>query len=69
MQLTFLRPGEKQTIKAIVGKDEVRRYVEGLGFIAGETVEVLSQNNGNLIIMIKNTRVAIDKSIAMRIVV
>ena len=69
MQLAFLKIGEKQTIKTIIGKDDTRSHMEELGFVTGEKVEILSKNGGNLIVLIKNTRIAIDQSIAMRIVV
>lgn len=69
MQLIFTNIGEKHTIRAIVGKDDTRKFLENLGFIVGESVEVISQNQGNMIIIIKNTRIALDKSIASRVIV
>jgi len=69
MPLTFAKRGVKHSVNAIVGKDATRKFLESLGFIVGETVEVVSQNRGNLIVIIKNTRIALDKSIASRVIV
>lgn len=69
MQLSFMKKGESMTIKAIMGKDETRKYIEELGFVPGQAVKVISHNHGNLVVIIKNIHMAIDKSIAMRIIV
>lgn len=69
MPLTMARTGEKNLIKRITGKDEVRRFLATLGFVEGETVTVISEISGNMILNIKDTRVALDKSMANRIMV
>ena len=46
MPLTLARTGEINSIKRIGGKDEVRRFLENLGFVAGSSVTVVSENNG-----------------------
>lgn len=69
MPLTLLRNGETGAVKRIGGKDEVRRFLENLGFVAGEQVKVVSGNGGNLIVQIKNSRVAVSKGIANKIMV
>ena len=56
-------------IKDIRGKDETRRYLENLGFLVGDPVTVISQISGNLIVSVKDTRVAISRSMANRIMV
>jgi ferrous iron transport protein A len=69
MPLTMARGGESFVIKKISGKEEVRRHLESLGFVAGAGVAVISDIGGNLIVNIKESRVALDKSLAARIYV
>jgi ferrous iron transport protein A len=63
------RGGESFVIKKISGKEEVRRHLESLGFVTGAGVAVISDIGGNLIVNIKESRVALDKSLAARIYV
>ena len=69
MPLSMMKSGEKNTIKRINGKDDTKRFLEGLGFIVGSSVTVVSEMGGNMILNIKETRVALDKSMATRIIV
>ena len=69
MPLTLAAPGQSHVIQKLTGKDETRRFLENLGFLVGETVTVISEINGNVIIKIKESRVALDKSMASRIMV
>ena len=69
MPLTMARSGSSNLIKKISGKDETRRFLENLGFVEGASVTVISEIGGNVIICVKNTRVALDKSMANRIMV
>lgn len=69
MPLTMVRSGESGTIRKIKGKDESRRFLNNLGFVEGETVRVVSYLAGNMILNVKNTRVALDKDMAKRIIV
>ena len=69
MPLTMAEIGETNSIKRITGKDEVRRHLESLGFVAGEPVTVISKLAGNTILQIKDSRVALDKIMASRIMV
>ena len=57
------------SIKAIKGKDETRRFLESLGFVVGGSVRVISELNGDLIVNIKESRVAISRGMANRIMV
>ena len=57
------------SIKAIKGKDESKRFLESLGLVVGGSVTVISELNGNLIVNVKDTRVAISRSMANRIMV
>ena len=67
MPLTMARPGETVTIRKITGKDEVRQHLAELGFVAGEEVTVISSIGGNLILNIKGSRIALDASMAQRV--
>lgn len=69
MPLSMAGAGETNYIRKIIGKDQVRRHLENLGFVIGEPVTVISQMNGNMILSIKNSRIALDKSMANRIMV
>ena len=69
MPLTMAASGERNTVKKINGKDEVRRFLESLGFVEGGDVTVVSQIGGNLIVNVKDTRVALSKSMAKRIMI
>ncbi|MCQ4637978.1 ferrous iron transport protein A [Anaerovorax odorimutans] len=69
MPLTMIRTGESGKIRRISGKDESRRFLNNLGFVEGETVTVVSYLAGNMILNVKDTRVALDKSMAKRIIV
>ena len=61
--------GETGSIQRITGRDEVRQHLAELGFVVGEQVTVVSELGGNMILSIKDSRVAIDKTMAMRIMV
>ncbi|MBQ3274749.1 MAG: ferrous iron transport protein A [Christensenellaceae bacterium] len=69
MPLSFASPGEENIIKRIGGKPEVKRHLENLGFVAGATVTVITETAGNLIVNVKETRVAINKEMAQKIMV
>lgn len=69
MPLTMSKAGETVTIQKITGKDEVRQHLAELGFVVGETVTIVSEISGNLIIQVKEARIALDKTLAMRIIV
>ncbi|MBO5112910.1 MAG: ferrous iron transport protein A [Lachnospiraceae bacterium] len=69
MPLTMLNTGETNTIKKVGGKEETKRFLENLGFVAGGNVTVVSETGGNLIVNIKDSRVAIGKDMANKIIV
>ena len=69
MPLTFASVGETATIRKITGKDEVRQHLAELGFVVGETITVVNEISGNLIIQVKEARIALDKTLAMRVIV
>ena len=67
MPLTMARPGETVTIRKITGKDEIRQHLAELGFVVDSDVTVVSEIAGNLILQVKDSRVALDKTMANRI--
>ncbi|MCD8215493.1 MAG: ferrous iron transport protein A [Clostridiales bacterium] len=69
MPLTFCSEGEENIIKRIGGRDETRRHLENLGFVPGGTVTVISTTGGNLIVNVKETRVAVSREMAAKIMV
>ena len=69
LPLTMSKPGEHLSIKRIGGKDEVRRFLETLGFVVGSPITVVSENNGNVIVNVKDSRVAISREMANKIMV
>ena len=69
MPLTMAEPGETVTIRRITGKDEIRLHLAELGFVVGETVTVVSRMGGNLIVQVKDSRIALDRNMANRILV
>ena len=69
MPLTLLRAGQSSIITHVGGKPETRQFLEGLGFVVGTPVTVISEIDGNIICAIKDTRVAISKEMASKIFV
>ena len=67
--LTMVTTGEPNVIKKVGGKEETRRFLENLGFVAGGEVTVISEIGGNMIVNIKDSRVAIGKDMANKIMV
>ena len=69
MPLSMADVGDVNIIKKITGQDEVRRHLAELGFVVGAEVQLISQLGGNLILSVKDSRVALDKTMATRIMV
>ncbi|HJC46781.1 MAG TPA: ferrous iron transport protein A [Candidatus Lachnoclostridium pullistercoris] len=69
MPLAFLKPGDSGVVKRVGGTDEVRRFLANLGFVDGSAVTVVSEIHGDLIVNIKDSRVAINREMAGRIMV
>ena len=69
MPLTMARPGETVVIRKITGRDEVRQHLAELGFVVDESVTVISEMVGNLILQVKDSRVAVDRTMANRIMI
>ncbi len=69
MPLSMVSSGEPMEIKRIGGKTEVRKFLESLGFVAGGIVTVVSDIGGNVIVNVKDSRVAIGRDMASKIMV
>ena len=69
MPLTMAKTGETVTIRKISGKDEVRQHLTELGFVMDSDVTVVSEIGGNLIVQVKDSRIALDKTMATRILI
>ncbi len=69
MPLTMEKAGDTVTIQKITGKDEVRLHLAELGFVVGSQVTVVNEIAGNLIVQVKESRLALDKTMANRIMV
>ena len=69
MPLTMAKAGETVMIRIITGKDDVRQHLAELGFVVDSDVTVVSEIAGNLIVQVKDSRIALDKTMANRIMV
>ncbi len=69
MPLTMTKKGEQNTIKRVGGKEETRKFLENLGFVVGGAVTVVSEVGGNMIVNVKDSRVALGKDMANKIMV
>ena len=69
MPLTLANVGEDNIIKKIGGKPEVRKHLENLGFVVGGNVNVITKLGGNVIVNVKEARVAISEEMAQRIMI
>jgi ferrous iron transport protein A len=69
MPLAFASPGETSTVKAILGKPEITCFLESLGFCTGSEVNLLSKQGGNVIVKVKDVRVAISSEMAGKIMI
>ena len=69
MPLTMISTGEPNIIKKVGGKEETRRFLENLGFVVGGNVTAVSEIDGNLIVNVKDSRVAVGKDMAAKILI
>lgn len=69
MPLTLANIGENHIIKKIGGKPEVKKHLENLGFVVGGVVTVINTLGGNVIVNVKEARVAISREMAQRIMI
>ena len=69
MLLSMVSLGDIRKIKELRGKDSVKRHLQSLGFLPGEKIEIVAENPSGIILLIKNTKIAINKAMANKIVV
>lgn len=69
MPLSMINEGATGTVARVGGKEETRRFLENLGFVPGVSVTVISKLGGNLIVNIKDSRIAIGNNMANKIMV
>ena len=69
MPLTFAKPGETVRIKKITGKPELRQHMAELGFVVDEKITVISVTAGNMILQVKEGRVALGSTMASKIMI
>ena len=69
LPLAMAKPGETVTIGKISGRDEIRQHLAELGFVVNTDVTVVTELGGNLILQVKDSRVALDKTMASRIMI
>ncbi|GHU78281.1 iron transporter FeoA [Clostridia bacterium] len=69
MPLTMARIGENASIKKVGGREETRQFLETLGFVPGAHVSVIQEISGNMIINVKESRIAISREMAAKIMI
>jgi ferrous iron transport protein A len=69
MPLTLLKSGQSGTVKKITGRDDTKRFLESLGFTVGASVSVISEIGGDMVLGVRDTRIALDRNMARRIVI
>ena len=69
MPLTMAKTGETVTIRKINGRDEVRQHLAELGFVVDSDVTVVNEAAGNLILQVKDSRIALDRTMANRVMI
>ena len=69
MPLLLAQPGEQNKIMAVHGRGETKRFLESMGFVEGAEITVVSEFDGNLIVNVKDARVAISKVLAGKIMI
>ena len=69
MPLTFAAIGEENIIRRVGGKPEIKKHLEDLGFVAGGSVRIVAMMGGNVIVNVKEARVAISKEMAQKIMI
>lgn len=69
MPITIGKPGERYLIRKITGRDEVRQHLAELGFVLDTEIVIVSELSGNLILQVRDSRIALDKTMANRMLV
>ncbi len=69
LPLSYADVNEENVIRKVTGNPEMKKHLEDMGFVTGAVVTVVSTVNGNLIVNVKDTKVALDKQLAMKIMI
>jgi len=69
MPLSYAAPGEENVIRRVGGSPEVKKHLENLGFVVGGSVQVITALDGNVIVRVKEARVAINDEMARKIMI
>jgi ferrous iron transport protein A len=69
MPLTYAPVGEESLIRKVGGSPELKKHLESLGFVAGSSVTVINELGGNIIVNVKDSRIAISREMAQRIMI
>ena len=69
LPLIYAQPNEVNVIRKVMGKPEVKKHLEDMGFVTGALINVVSTVNGTLIVNVKDTKVALDKELAAKIMI
>lgn len=69
MPLTYAPVGEESLIRKVGGNPELKKHLESLGFVAGSSVTVINELGGNIIVNVKDSRIAISREMAQRIMI
>lgn len=69
MPLSMANAGETLYIKRVGGMEETKKFLEKLGFVTGAAVKVITENGGNIIVQVKESRVAVSRELANKILV
>jgi ferrous iron transport protein A len=69
MPLSYATPGEESVIRKVSGSPDIKKHLENLGFVVGGSVTVITATNGNVIVKVKEARVAINDEMARRIMI
>jgi len=69
MPLTFAKEGQSNSIRRVAGHEKTRQYLAKLGFVPGSDVKVIAHVSGNVIVQIKESRVAISREMAQKIMI
>ena len=69
LPLTYAQINEENVIKKVGGKPDMKKHLEDMGFVTGAIIKVISEVNGNLIVNVKDSKVALDKQLASKIMI
>lgn len=69
LPLTLCDKGEENIIKRVGGSPETKKHLEDLGFVVGGTVKLIAENGGNVIVSVKDVRIALSRELAQKITV